>query len=128
MTPEAQRIAIAEACGWFECGSSSDWYWGHKSLPQDKWDVPTDELPDFTGDLNAMHEALNAFGNMAPLTRHQWWQRYSGQLSVVLGLPFDFMPQFSTDDWIKLHNATAAQRAEAFLRTIGKWTDDATKP
>jgi hypothetical protein len=32
MTPEAQRIAIAEACGW--------------------------TMPDYLNDLNAMHEAL----------------------------------------------------------------------
>lgn len=50
MTPEAQRIAIAEACGWKPKGH----YW---KRPQHKTGDALRMLPDFLNDLNAMHEA-----------------------------------------------------------------------
>jgi hypothetical protein len=117
MNPEAQRMAIATACGywWGADDDSPEKYWHHPAGGSAKYP------PDYLNDLNAMHEAFRVFDNHAPLSRHEWWQRYFGQLSVTLGIPFDFMPQFTTEDAIKYHNATAAQRAEAFLRTIGKW-------
>lgn len=61
--------------------------------------------PQFTRDLNSMHEVEKI------LTDHtgywQWLERIQG------GPPLKF----------SLLHATAAQRAEAFLRTIGKWKD-----
>ena len=55
--------------------------------------------PDYCNDLNAMNEAENGLG--ATQMRHygQWLQNIYGPI----------------------YRATARQRAEAFLKTIGKW-------
>jgi hypothetical protein len=102
MTPEAQRIAIAAACpGWRvgdEFGMSSLVHWtdGHG----------TRMLSDPISDLNAMHEAEKTL---------QHYGYYVDRLAGVMDLP---RGTFCTA------GATAAQRAEAFLRTIGKWEED----
>jgi len=59
--------------------------------------------PDFTGDLNAMHMAEKV---LTP-DRQVW---YETNLLVAMGKPFGAV-------WY----ATAAQRAEAFLRTLNLW-------
>jgi len=104
MKPEQQNIAIAEACGWTEI---SDWGAGgvNGKHPTEPW---TEVIPDYLNDLNAMHEAertLNpslAAGYARTLTSIAWQSE---------------QPVFAPI------SATAAQRAEAFLRTIGKWTE-----
>jgi hypothetical protein len=100
MTPEAQRIAIAEACGW-------------KTEYRDAISSVT-ALPNYLNDLNAMHEAEKV------LTHDQMidYSRHVGKL-VTSHLPA------SRAAWMdfKLINSTASQRAEAFLRTIGKWKE-----
>jgi len=58
------------------------------------------EAPDFCGDLNAMHGAL------LTLTPDQW---------VLFGRHLKAFPVFL---------ATAEEHAEAFLRTLGLYTDD----
>jgi len=90
VTPEAQRIAIAEACGW-KTGYRDPEAWH--------------PLPDYLNDLNAMHDAEQVlFG------RNDWSAcKYDNYLDVA------------TSSW--KWNATASQRAEAFLRTIGKWEE-----
>jgi hypothetical protein len=98
--PEQQRIAIAEACGIV----SRD-HWGPLyKTPQGA----VRDCPDYLNDLNAMHEAEKVFLKMETLC---FWETYSNRLTSSLG-------------WIDIFHATAAQRAEAFLRTIGKWEDD----
>jgi hypothetical protein len=76
-----------------------------------KWSEYSDELgqlvaeftPNYLNDLNAMAEAENLV-----LKSAQQCRDYANVL----------------DDGNGGHFATAAQRAEAFLRTIGKWEDD----
>jgi len=89
MTPEQQRVAIAEACGWtvWSCG-----------------------VPDYLNDLNAMHDAEKVLGEKRI-------RSYAFTLAQVL----DTSPTVDLDDQFLNIHATAAQRAEAFLRTIGKW-------
>jgi hypothetical protein len=106
MTPEQQRIAIAEACGWtldLKSAIRVDGYrievWGKR---------PHEALPDYLNDLNAMHEAE------AILTEKQ---RLFYHVNLMKLQKADFVAGF----WFLIH-ATATQRAEAFLRTIGKWT------
>lgn len=105
MTPEEQRIAIAEACGLERCHPYNQfddftprWYWkgGYYNL---------EELPDYLNDLNAMHEA-RLF-----LTRCEDRSKYENRLRDICGSYCDAI------------HATAAQRAEAFLKTIGKCKD-----
>ena len=55
MTPEAQRIAIAEACSW-RCTASFKEAFACWVRP-DGMDHQTEWLPDYLNDLNAMHEA-----------------------------------------------------------------------
>ena len=60
-------------------------------------------IPDFSGDLNEMHEAEKV------LLAIQW---------------YDYASRLNEDCWHwALIHATARQRAEAFLRTIGKWEE-----
>jgi hypothetical protein len=71
------------------------------------WDHPyssdTRRMMDFCSDLNAMHEAE------AALTEDQLW---------VMARQIE---KNWEDQWY--FRATARQRAEAFLRTLGKWED-----
>ena len=92
MTPEQQRIAIAEACGWRHIKGKKRW-----NAPTGGWDYLS-SLPNYIDDLNAMNEAEKV------LTYEQF-DEYYVQLSMKMVRPF---------------HATASQRAEAFLRTIGK--------
>jgi len=90
MRPNKQRIAIAEYCG-------TDMYINDKLY----------STPDYTNDLNAMHEAEKM------LKGNTQWYKYEETLEAIV--------RAETAHW-PIH-ATAAQRAEAFLRTIGKWEE-----
>jgi hypothetical protein len=118
MKPEKQRIAIAEACGWkdikdtnhesVDISSRSISYWsGLTGVPPEfihyEWNRVI--IPDYLNDLNAMHEAEKV------LILDCEWATYLDRLSVIVAEG-------------SLVHATAAQRAEAFLRTVGKWEDD----
>lgn len=118
MSPEAQRIAIAEACGWerypekdlsFGCE-----YWARFTDGHFKEDVCdySGVLPDYLNDLNAMHEAEKTL--VDPVSYVSWL--YNGAAKH----------RERSTEWTALANATAAQRAEAFLKTIGKWDSSAS--
>jgi len=100
MTNEQINIAIAEACGW----DSDDIARGY-TLCQF-----TEYVPDYCNDLNAMHEAEKV------LMRADLLFEYGMHISI--DHKYDY-----------LLRATARQRAEAFLRTLGKWeqSGDATE-
>ncbi len=103
MSPEAQRIAIAEACGWTDCRWHT-WTVGPRILAGTDLSGRTQSIPEYTDDLNAMHEAEKTLNHAGPE-----WQTYKAQIWAR-------GPHDNT-------HATAAQRAEAFLRTVGKWTE-----
>ena len=101
MTDEQINAAIAEACGLKKpC---------RKVKLNDKGFFVTQhaKLPNYCADLNAMHEAEKV---LAPRTwnnySEKWWN-YSRNLACI-------------SDGRAIH-ATARERAEAFLRTLGKW-------
>jgi hypothetical protein len=103
MTPEQQRIAIAEACGWTEIEPCTCCYgvsWGYQPTPG----AHKKHVPDYINDLNAMHEAEKVLTNE--------------QLEVYCNI----LHKPNHGVYWAIH-ATAAQRAEAFLRTIGKWEE-----
>ena len=112
MTPEAQRIAIAEACGFRKYERPNILLWYHP----EKIAVRYCELPDYLADLNAKHEAEKT------LSEGQQWQQACFIVNYHVA-PSGF-PIFSRSEVILLACATAAQRAEAFLKTLGKWEDD----
>lgn len=93
MSPEAQRIVIAESVGiYLHDGDHA---------PSDY--VFVSDLPDYLNDLNAMHEAEKILNN------NDWWEFVEHLTNICGG---------GTALGI---SATASQRAEAYLRTISKW-------
>lgn len=97
MTDKQINAAIAEACGWIE---------GVERHVQNLLLIKAP--PDYCVDLNAMHEAEKTiFPYYATV--------YSNKLARVTGAEM-------SDD-TDYFCATARQRAEAFLRTLGKWEE-----
>jgi len=115
MTPEEQRIAIAEACGKLnkpECRPTIEELEAIlASNERLKVTIQPDgsvlALPDYIDDLNAMHVAENT------LSEYDKINHYDYELSRVCN--------HHQGNTIR---ATSAQRAEAFLRAIGKWKDE----
>jgi hypothetical protein len=114
MNPEAQRIAIAEACGWTDIKPHS-WHprkgelWGGRKGIRNM-------IPDYLNDLNAMHEAEKE----TDLHYSQKWTTTlcevmfeSTSISVAGATKWDFA--------LLCARSTAAQRAEAFLKTLNLW-------
>jgi hypothetical protein len=94
MTNEQINEAIAKACGWRK--EDGVWMWTANGI-----DCTYPELWDWCNDLNAMHEAEKTLTSV--------------QLLDYIAFLFDATYEATV--------ATARQRAEAFLRRIGKWED-----
>ena len=108
MNEEQQQIAILKAMGWTE---TEPWLDGRRCFERadsnSGWNF--DDLPDYLNDLNAMHEAEKMLrkpmkGSDTDTIIGDRMHKYA----ELIGYAFD---------------ATAAQRAEAFLKTIGKWEE-----
>jgi hypothetical protein len=103
MTSEEQRMAIAKVCGWSE---DEPWLDGRRCFTYkgSKCGYELDDIPDYCNDLNAMHEAEK-------ILKHgdEAWNN-GGYALYVQALPY-----YNTV------SATAAERAEAFLRTLNLW-------
>ena len=115
MTNEQINAAIAEACGFVGC----DEFQLNKDGPKFRfWDYPKTWMgpnkqpwcPDFCTDLNAMHEAERIIADKGV---NAWWI-YCG--NIVRSMPAIFGNETAV-------MASARQRAEAFLRTLGKWEE-----
>jgi archaellum biogenesis protein FlaJ (TadC family) len=120
MTPEAQRIAIAEACGWTEIRyhklhAGNEGYLGSHVAKDGV--LSRDWVPDYLNDLNAMREVERTIPYVLQTD-------YLNTLADVLGVG-DAATNWSEDEWgiFKMVSATASQRAEAFLRTLNLWKD-----
>ena len=96
MSPDSQLIAIAEACGIVSKDKWGSLYKTPRGILRD--------CPDYPTDLNAMHEAEKV---LTLPERRKYRKTLLGHCEPAS---------------IAIH-ATAAQRAEAFLLTIGKWED-----
>jgi hypothetical protein len=111
MNKERQRIKIAEACGWTDFNSAKHEgaiQYGRKPLScLNSW-----EVPDYLNDLNAMHEAEKTliFSKR---------QKYKIELQLVASNRIRNCMVCMNE----LIFATAAQRAEAFLRTLNLWEE-----
>ena len=119
MTPEQQRIKIAEACGWtWKQGAHADFLWhdssniAHSSVCKERSPLGCiADLPDYLNDLNAMHEAEKVLLGMCDNDpQADLWISYLANL--VLAAPCCLR-----------EHATAAQRAEAFLKTLDLWEE-----
>jgi len=120
MNPEQQRIAIAEACGWKNHNHPDVMQFKQGWTMPEKWCMDpkgvlrfNHDRPDYLNDLNAMHDAEKVLTNEQDL-------EYSEALEQVVEGRF---VTNNAEDMRRLRSATAAQRAEAFLRTIGKWRE-----
>lgn len=105
MSDEQINIAIAEACGWKPAFLMRDM----AGNPFPGQDIP----PDYCNDLNAMREAEKTLN-------YEQAELFEDKLCDICvteneerdnPLPYRFA----------VAHATARQRAEAFLRTTGKW-------
>ena len=113
MKPDLQRIAIARHMGW----NVNKEQLGGVFIYRDNKGRMQATLPDYLNDLNAMHEAEKV------LRQNQFhYVDFPHELfKVITGKKWDGdMGYF----FFSITNATAAQRAEAFLRTIGKWVEE----
>jgi hypothetical protein len=99
MTDEEINKAVAEIRGWKNL-SFDVWHNGIVGILPTNKDVRS-KIPDYCNDLNAMHEAEKSLGSAEQGRNYM-----------------DFL-----DDGNGGHTATARQRAEAFLRTLGKWEE-----
>ena len=95
MNAEAQRTAIAEACGWTDIAFDRGWIKAGDGTTQCA-------IPNYLTDLNAMH-----FAEQSIRRDHDVYGLYLSHLN-------------RTAPECRVH-ATPAQKAEAFLRAIGKW-------
>jgi len=97
MEPKQQNKVIADFCGW-EPSKEIDGCWRRKS------DGLTQTcIPNFVNDLNAISDAEDYLSEELVML-------YDNNLAVICLENF-------------IWSATAAQRSEAFLKTIGKWKD-----
>jgi hypothetical protein len=104
MTDEQINAAIARECGWTNVNAT------HRSGKAPSADyVGSEFIPDYCADLNAMHEAEKV---LAPKN----WDRFSEKW-------WNYYHHLLDGDVYNIIHATARQRAEAFLRTRGKWED-----
>ena len=120
MSPDSQRIAIAEACGWTKCRLAIKGA-GAPERGKSPYGVPPRRgyevsLPNYTQDLNAMHEVEET------LTEHEWNQMFEWLIHIRWrDANATERHGIGKQKALSPSRATAAQRAEAFLRTIGKW-------
>lgn len=126
MTPERQNLKIAEACEvqviyWkakydnhgrpdfsvFDTREEAE-NWPFKELGVESF-INFAKIPNYTGDLNAMHEAEKVL------------RTPSGDVSDAIAL--DRMHKYAELLGYAI-DATASQRAEAFLRVLNLWEDE----
>lgn len=120
LTPEQKRVKIAEACSYKlkkRRGVWPDCYDITEPNGAEYGSAPIDYLPDYLGDLNAIHEAekcLRPHCNDEDIHQSLDAQRYELFLVQVLTDTDPFLGASMGDLW----HATAAQRSDAFLLTI----------
>lgn len=127
MTDKEINSAIAEACGWIAV-CDGDGFWRAKdavgNCTSQLWiserNVLNSGFPSYATDLNAIHAAEQWLDDKPMDTR----SLYLDHLAVCLAWPnaknaadLRFEVQYGSI------RATARQKAEAFLRTIGKWRE-----
>lgn len=116
MDKEKQRIAIAEACGWYGIRETSH-RWEVTDPPAPPMCIMgyhdkhgKQRLPNYLNDLNAMHEAEKVVQDLCP-EGETLCEQYESELDHIVGSGY-------------LIFATAAQRAEAFLKTLNLWEEE----
>lgn len=116
MSPEAQQIAIAEWCGCKLTQIADGTKFSNPEEPlmvqrwvNEKLNRVDRKLPDYLNDLNAIHEAEEK------LTDGEYNHHFIHYLDDTQARTLEHRN--------RCVSATAAQRAEALLRAIGRWTE-----
>ena len=108
MTNEQINVAIAQACGWTILKKPLSGF-GFAAYAKEPNGDPSPGIPDYCDDLNAMHEAeKTVFGNSI------LWVEFMERLCDATGAVNTSM----VDAMVIIIQATARQRAEAFLKTV----------
>jgi hypothetical protein len=123
MNADKQRIAIAEACGWQESklveysiygvvDKGNGWHFSGRepAYEKDGKRARVDVLPDYSSDLNAMNMAENGMTD----GQHNLFRGMLSEITKRVPHECDMNDRSFT-------SATAAQRAEAFLRALNLW-------
>ncbi len=140
MSPEAQRIAIARHVGATcrYCGGTgflplwSKEQYDHlrehfPAAPKKQVATPCAqicELPKYPADLNAMHEAEKTLDASRCAQFARLLMKHHPTYCVDVLDSRDELEDVAYETFVLIH-ASADQRAEAFLRTLGKWEDGA---
>lgn len=118
MSPEAQRQAIAESVGWKGLKTAGP----HNVIVgfplEGSWPILDGKLVDPVNSLDAMFEVLKTLP-ADNCKSYEFWLEDAVQ-AQMLNNPKDY-PHGDLSFWTI--NATAKQRAEAYLRCIGKWQE-----
>ena len=117
MTPEKQRIAIAEVCGWKCFGhpdqilATKNWQFAYQFVISPTGEIVShNSIPNYLSDLNACHEMEKVLSFGATYNQLGGFGLFKTALAEVCSEQHPI-------------NATAGQRAEAFLRTLGLWEE-----
>jgi hypothetical protein len=110
MTDDQINAAIAEACGWTQVGECENGGFRLRGFPPNRSEAHRKPIPQFCTDLNAMHEAEKTLTD----------DKYHQFTDCLYDLEQHRLNQTNKWRWLSV---TAHQRAEAFLRTLGKWED-----
>jgi hypothetical protein len=102
MTDKQINAAIAQECGWTEIRDNVVGKAPGETANRVMF------LPNYSTSLNMIHEAERV---ILPKFSHF----YANKLALITGVDCSDDPDFFC--------ATARQRAEAFLRTLGKWEE-----
>ena len=105
LTPEEQRIKVARLCGWKKHNKEQAMFWAPTNGLNPKTGK-LDIMPDYLNDLNAMHEVLKI---MRPMQTHNFEVNLMDVVAPEVRM---------TIQPFELIQATAAQRAEAFVITM----------
>jgi len=111
MNDEEINIAVAESLGWKNCKvlPKPQKYWDVSNVPEmvrigSPPVAGSCTFPDYCNSLNAMNEAEKA---LTIVQQDEYW---------------DFLWDLTGSEF-ELCHADARRRAEAFLKTVGKWEE-----
>jgi hypothetical protein len=129
MTPEAMRIAIAEAVGWkwsppFNRRKAMNFLISPKGRACTVWrdgGFGGDPPPDYLNDLNSMHEAEKVLteDHRAKFAEVLYWMPDIDALHDKSG-----GPDLAYRIVFRIAHATALQRATAFCKTLGIYKEE----
>ena len=119
MTPDQQQRAIEKVCGWKPHPDGIGYYQGEHSV----W-KSSKPSPDYLNDLNACHEAEKVL-TYEQKEQFVFWLNH---LHPSADIHHAEKKRELRLDVFDLVHATAAQRAEAFIRTLNLWTTTPTQP